>query len=130
MTTSQRQPALHLDSTSTSTEPLLVVEDLRTDIHLRRSTVHAVDGVSFTLHPGEALGIVGESGCGKTMTALSLMGLLPHGGEVVGGSIRLEGRERCRANDHRQSNKAGECVHGMFYRECGGKSGRPVSRPR
>jgi peptide/nickel transport system ATP-binding protein len=71
--------------------PLLEIEDLRTQIKLREGTVHAVDGVSLYVEPGETLGIVGESGCGKTMTALSIMGLLPVGGHIVDGSIHLDG---------------------------------------
>jgi peptide/nickel transport system ATP-binding protein len=71
--------------------PLLSIEDLRTDIRLRRATVHAIDGVSLTVDPGECLGIVGESGSGKTMTALSIMGLLPSGGAVTGGRILVDG---------------------------------------
>src|SRR5664280_792166 len=59
--------------------PLLVVEDLRTYFTLPSGTVKAVDGVSFELHDGEALGIAGESGCGKTTTALSLVRLLRQG---------------------------------------------------
>ena len=71
--------------------PLLSIEDLRMEIKLRRATVHAIDGVSLTVNPGECLGIVGESGSGKTMTALSIMRLLPSGGEVVGGRIVVDG---------------------------------------
>jgi peptide/nickel transport system ATP-binding protein len=71
---------------------LLQVEDLRTHIKLREGAVHAVDGVTFHVDEGETLGVVGESGCGKTMTALSIMNLLPVGGHVVGGSITLGGR--------------------------------------
>ncbi|GIG88421.1 dipeptide ABC transporter ATP-binding protein [Plantactinospora endophytica] len=73
--------------------PLLELRHLRTDIALRRGTVHALDDVSLAVRPGETLGIVGESGSGKTMTALSVMGLLPSGGEVVGGEILFEGRD-------------------------------------
>ncbi|MCZ6789421.1 MAG: ATP-binding cassette domain-containing protein, partial [Chloroflexi bacterium] len=56
---------------------LLEVEDLRTYFRTRFGTVKAVDGISFTLHQGETLGIVGESGCGKSVTMLSLMRLVP-----------------------------------------------------
>jgi len=71
--------------------PLLVVENLRTYFTLSSGTVKAVDGVSFELHDGEALGIAGESGCGKTTTALSLLRLLPPNAKVVGGSVKLFG---------------------------------------
>jgi peptide/nickel transport system ATP-binding protein len=71
--------------------PLLVVEDLRTHFSLEAGSVKAVDGVSFTLDYGEALGIAGESGCGKTTTALSLVRILPANASVVGGSIKLMG---------------------------------------
>ena len=72
---------------------LLQIEDLRTQIQLKNGVVHAVDGVSLHVDEGETLGIVGESGCGKTMTALSIMDLLPNGGHIAGGSIKLGGRE-------------------------------------
>jgi oligopeptide/dipeptide ABC transporter ATP-binding protein len=71
--------------------PLLVVEDLRVHFTLESGSVKAVDGVSFTLRDGEALGIAGESGCGKTTTALSLIRLLPANAKVVSGSVRLFG---------------------------------------
>jgi len=74
--------------------PLLEVEDLRTQFFTRHGRVHAVDGISFTLDAGRVLGVVGESGCGKSVAALSLMGLLPAGrAAIVAGSIRYEGRE-------------------------------------
>ncbi|MEU7580920.1 ABC transporter ATP-binding protein [Streptomyces sp. NPDC041068] len=76
-----------------TTEPLLSIEDLSVDIVSRERTVHALDGVSLSLAPGEALGIVGESGCGKTMTALSVLGLLPPGGQVTGGRVLFDGRD-------------------------------------
>jgi peptide/nickel transport system ATP-binding protein len=72
--------------------PLLEIDDLRTHIRLKQGVVRAVDGVSLHVDEGETLGIVGESGCGKTMTALSIMQLLPTGGHIVGGAIRLSGQ--------------------------------------
>ena len=70
---------------------LLSVEDLRVHLFTNRGIVPAVDGISFCLEAGQALGIVGESGCGKTMTALSLMRLLPSPpARVVSGSIRFQ----------------------------------------
>ncbi len=72
---------------------LLEIEDLHTEIRLRSRTVRAVDGVSFTVAAGETVGIVGESGCGKTMTGLSVMRLLPPGGRIAAGAVRFKGRD-------------------------------------
>ena len=73
---------------------VLDVKDLRTYFHTRLGEVKAVDGVSFNLRQGETLGIVGESGCGKTVTMLSLMRLVPAPqGQIVDGSIMLNGQE-------------------------------------
>ena len=72
---------------------LLAVEGLSSSIRLSKSAVGAVRDVSLHLTRGETLGLVGESGCGKSMTGLSIMGLLPPGGHVVEGSITLDGRE-------------------------------------
>src|SRR5438874_1610475 len=73
--------------------PLLEVRDLRTSFFLEGGEARAVDGVSFTLDAGRVLGLVGESGCGKSVTALSLMRLVPPPGRVVGGEVRLDGRD-------------------------------------
>jgi peptide/nickel transport system ATP-binding protein len=72
---------------------VLDVRNLSTHIALTNSVVQAVGNVDLRIEAGETLGLVGESGCGKSMTALSIMGLLPPGGSVADGSIRLSGRE-------------------------------------
>ncbi|HYK34021.1 MAG TPA: ABC transporter ATP-binding protein [Streptosporangiaceae bacterium] len=72
---------------------MLEISDLSTHIKQSTTTIQAVGNVDMHLDPGETLGLVGESGCGKSMTGLSVMGLLPPGGQIVGGSIKLEGRE-------------------------------------
>jgi oligopeptide/dipeptide ABC transporter ATP-binding protein len=71
--------------------PLLEVRDLAVRFSMPSGSVKAVDGVSFTMRDGEALGIVGESGCGKTTTALSLLRLLPANGRITAGSVELYG---------------------------------------
>jgi peptide/nickel transport system ATP-binding protein len=74
--------------------PLLEVLDLHTRFFTRDGVVRAVDGVSFHIEAGETLGIVGESGCGKSVTALSILRLLPAQiGRVTGGGVRFEGRD-------------------------------------
>jgi peptide/nickel transport system ATP-binding protein len=73
--------------------PLLEVRDLATYFFTRAGVVKAVDGVSFSLRPGETLGLVGESGSGKTVTGFSLLGLVDPPGRIVRGSIRFEDEE-------------------------------------
>jgi peptide/nickel transport system ATP-binding protein len=72
---------------------LLEIEGLRTEIRRRKDSVRPVDGVSLTVAQGETVGLVGESGCGKTMTAMSVLGLLPPGGRITAGSIRMNGTD-------------------------------------
>ena len=73
--------------------PVLDIQNLSTHIKLTSSVVQAVGNIDLHVDAGETLGIVGESGCGKSMTGLSIMGLLPPGGSIVGGSIKLGDRE-------------------------------------
>jgi peptide/nickel transport system ATP-binding protein len=96
--------------------PLLDISDLRTEIRLRHGVVHAVDGVSVQVEQGETVGIVGESGCGKTMTALSIMKLLPNGGSIVGGSITLNGRELTTLSDDSMRKVRGNEI-GMIFQD-------------
>jgi len=74
-------------------EPILEVRDLHVEIPLTRGTVRAVDGASFTVAPGEAMGLVGESGSGKSMTLRAILGLLPHPAGIAGGEILYEGAD-------------------------------------
>src|SRR5580692_678497 len=72
---------------------VLEIRDLHAEIRLRGSTVHAVDGVSLQVEEGETLGLVGESGCGKTMLGSSIIRLLPPGGLITGGQVLLAGQD-------------------------------------
>ena len=79
---------------------ILQVNDLHTYFFNRRGVTKAVDGITFTLRQGETLGIVGESGCGKTMTALSLLGLVPRpAARIVSGEIILDGEDLTKKSD-------------------------------
>jgi peptide/nickel transport system ATP-binding protein len=71
---------------------ILEVRDLRVEFPTRRGTLVALDGVSFSISPGEVLGVVGESGAGKSITGLAVIGLLEPPGRIAGGEVRLEGR--------------------------------------
>ena len=73
--------------------PVLSLKNLKTEFRMRSGAVTAVDGVSFDVAAGECVGVVGESGCGKSTTGLSIMRLLPPNGSVVGGSVELLGRD-------------------------------------
>ena len=95
--------------------PLLEVRDLRVEFKTRDGLVPVIDGLSFQLHRGETLGIVGESGCGKSMTALALMGLVPSPpGRVAGGSIVLGGEELVGAEEARLREIRGNEISMIF----------------
>ncbi len=96
--------------------PLLQIEDLHTEIRLRSATVQALSGVSLTVEAGECLGIVGESGSGKTMTALSIMQLLPPGGHITGGRILLDGQVISTLDDNAMRHVRGNEI-GMIFQD-------------
>jgi oligopeptide/dipeptide ABC transporter ATP-binding protein len=93
---------------------LLEIKDLRTYIRQRQGEVRAVDGVSFFIEEGETLGLVGESGCGKTMSGMSIMHLLPPGGYIAGGSIKLADRELVGLPDREMRKVRGNEVAVIF----------------
>ncbi len=96
-------------------EPLLSVRNLRTRFFTADGVVKAVDGVSFDLHPGQTLGIVGESGCGKSVTALSIMRLIPNPpGKIVDGEIVFEGQDLLRMNDDQIRRVRGNKIAMIF----------------
>jgi oligopeptide transport system ATP-binding protein len=93
---------------------LLSVEDLRVQFWTARGTIHAVNGVSFSIAKGETLGIVGESGCGKSVTSLALLGILPRAGRVVGGRALFEGRDLLQLGDRDVRRIRGKDVAMIF----------------
>ena len=106
-----RQP----EAPEPASDALLQVEDLKTVFHTEVGIVHAVDGVSFEVNSREVLAIVGESGCGKTVTALSIMGLLPRpAGQIVGGSIRYRGRDMVRMHPEERRAMRGDRIAMIF----------------
>jgi len=98
-----------------TTDRVLEVEDLKTYFYTRAGLVKAVDGVSFSLRRGETLAIVGESGCGKSVTALSLMRLVADPpGRIVGGSIRLDGLDLVAVDDATMRGIRGKEISMIF----------------
>src|SRR3984957_2582366 len=95
--------------------PLLEIEDLRTWFFTRDGVVRAVDGVSFSVLPGETLAIVGESGCGKSVTALSVLRLITSPpGRIVSGSIRFDGRDLLGLSDAEMRKVRGNEISMIF----------------
>ncbi len=95
--------------------PLLAVDDLRTYFHTRTGVAKAVDGVSFSIEPGETLGIVGESGSGKSVTCYSLMGLIPQpSGEIVSGRALFDGLDLLRCSEKESRAVRGKRIAMIF----------------
>jgi oligopeptide/dipeptide ABC transporter ATP-binding protein len=95
-------------------EALLSVEDLRVQFWTRRGTIHAVNGISFDIAPGETLGIVGESGCGKSVTSLAILGILPRAGKIMGGRAIFDGRDLLHLSDRQLRRVRGKEIAMVF----------------
>src|SRR5947208_1618299 len=100
----------------TSGAALLEVEGLRVEFSTPRGVVRAVNDVSFTLHKGETLGIVGETGSGKSVTAFSLLRLVSNPGRITGGAIRFEGRDLLALSERSMREVRGRDI-GMIFQE-------------
>jgi oligopeptide/dipeptide ABC transporter ATP-binding protein len=95
-------------------EALLSVEGLRVEFSTARGTVYAVNGISFEIAPGETLGIVGESGCGKSVTSLAILGILSRNGRVTGGRALFEGRDLLGLDDRELRHVRGKEIAMIF----------------
>ncbi len=95
-------------------QTLLQVEDLHTQFFTSRGVVRAVDGITFHVDAGETLGVVGESGCGKTMTALSILRLVPDPGRITSGRILFRGKEVTKMTDEEIRDFRGNDVSMIF----------------
>ena len=97
-------------------EVILDVRDLRVEFHTEEGVVHAVNGISYQLHKGETLGIVGESGCGKSVSVLSIMRLLPVPPAVIHGSILFNGRDLLQLSEDEMRKVRGAQI-GMVFQD-------------
>ena len=89
MNTEQPETEIVVPEQDTGTQPLLSVQDMQTYFFTDEGTVKAVDGASFEVHAGKTLGIVGESGCGKSITARSILQIIDRPGQIVGGQVKF-----------------------------------------
>ncbi|MBC7235885.1 MAG: ABC transporter ATP-binding protein [Chloroflexi bacterium] len=95
--------------------PMLQVRNLRTEFHTQDGVVHAVNGVSFDLNEGETLGIVGESGCGKSVSMLSMMRLIPQPpGRIVDGQVLFQGQDLLKLSEEQIRNVRGNKIAMIF----------------
>ena len=94
--------------------PTLEVSNLKTHFFTKAGVVKAVDGVSFAVVPGEILGLVGESGCGKSITGFSILGLVDAPGRIVAGSVRFKGEELTTAGEERLRSLRGNRIAMIF----------------
>ncbi len=95
-------------------KPLLEVKNLKTYFYTEDGVVRAVDGVDFSIYPGEVLGIVGESGCGKSVTSLSIMRLIGMPGKIVEGEINFDGKNLVTASEEEMMSIRGNRISMIF----------------
>src|SRR5512146_2579699 len=95
-------------------EALLQLQDVRTEIDGSSGVVVAVDGVSLTLQQGQTFALVGESGCGKSMTAMSIARLLPENARIAKGQVKLDGIDLADLPEHRMRSVRGARVSVIF----------------
>lgn len=95
-------------------EPLLEIKNLKTYFANKKGTVPAVDGVDLHINKGETVALVGESGSGKSMTSLSIMDLVPSGGEIVDGSVKLEGVDLTELSEKEMTKVRGKDISMIF----------------
>jgi oligopeptide/dipeptide ABC transporter ATP-binding protein len=96
------------------TAPLLQVKNLKTYFYTEDGVVKAVDGVDFAVYPGEVIGIVGESGCGKSVTSLSIMRLIGVPGKIVEGEILFDGKDLAKLSEHEMGQVRGNRISMIF----------------
>jgi len=101
-------------ATTNNQKPLLEVRNLKTYFYTEDGVVHAVDGVNFEVNQGEVLGIVGESGCGKSVTSLSIMRLISQPGKIEEGEIIFEGKDLVKATEEEMMQVRGNRISMIF----------------
>ena len=98
----------------TENKPLLEVRNLKTHFYTEDGVVRAVDGVNLDLYPGEVIGLVGESGCGKSVTSLSIMRLIVPPGKVIEGQVLLNGKDLFKLTEREMINVRGNRISMIF----------------
>lgn len=127
--TDAAEPAVTIvapDTTPKKVERLLDVTGLKTHFDTRDGVVKAVDGVDIHVDRGEVLGIVGESGCGKSVTSFSIMGLVPKPGEIVAGKVMFNGKNLADMSENEARSLRGEHISMIFQQP--GSALNPVQR--
>jgi oligopeptide/dipeptide ABC transporter ATP-binding protein len=107
-------PAERKPRRASSGEPLLVVDGLRTSFHTSDGIVRAVDGINFSVERGEIMGLVGESGCGKSVTSLSIMRLVARPGKIEAGRIMFDGRDLLTLSNVEMRKLRGDAISMIF----------------